>query len=246
MRIHALLPPAAALLAAAAVHAPAMAQRGCATPTGAQLAISAEPIQVAPGDTARLVAVWYAGGYMPPLPIPARCRATWSVRPAAAARIDARGKLSVPPSARPGSQFTVVARLGGDTARQTVHVVDGRSNPLAATWSQEDSAQCTGGAGSPRPEPIRELIFRRDSAFSLTAVPFESYRDYWGRYSYDAATGALHLRIENSNSQHASETKLDGTARVEGSRLTMEGFWLGDPRQERAGRTCTYVFKRQR
>jgi hypothetical protein len=32
---------------------------------------------------------------------------------------------------------------------------------------------------------------------------------------------------------------------VQGNRLTLSGFWLGDARQERAGRTCTYVFTRQ-
>ncbi|HEX8904776.1 MAG TPA: hypothetical protein VF771_08045 [Longimicrobiaceae bacterium] len=237
----------AAAVAAAAIAHPAAAQRGCDTPQGAVLAITAEPIQVAPGDTTTLRAVWYAGGYMPPLPIPARCKATWAVRPAAAGRIDARGRLSVPAAARPGSRFAVVARMGRDTARQTVIVVDPRPNPLAASWRQAetDSATCTGGAASPAPEPIRELIFRRDSAFSLTAVPFESYRDYWGRYSYDSATGALRLRIEGDN--HApADGDLEGTARVSGNTLTMTGFWLGDPRQERAGRTCTYVFRRPR
>ncbi|HSU14066.1 hypothetical protein [Longimicrobium sp.] len=243
MRLHAVLTLAAAL--AMATARPAAAQRGCSAPQGTVLAISAEPIQIASGGTAAVGVVWYAGGYTPPLPVPSRCRVAWSVQPAAAGRVDARGRLTVPAAARPGSRFTLVARVGHDTARQTVNVVDARPNPLAANWSQADSARCTGGEGGPAPEPIRELILRRDSAFSLTAVPFESYRDYWGRYSYDAATGALHLRIEGGNHSPA-DGDLEGIARVEGGRLTMEGFWLGDPRQERGGRTCTYVFTRGR
>jgi hypothetical protein len=244
MRIPTLL-AAAAALAVALLDRPAGAQQGCDAPQGAVLAISAEPVQVAPGDTTRIAAVWYIGGYAPPMPIPAQCRVAWSVRPASAGRVEGSGRLRAAASARVGSEFAVVARVGRDTARQTVHVVDPRPNPLAAYWTQADSAECTGGAaGQPRPEPIRELVFRRDSAFSLTAVPFESYRDYWGRYSFNARTGALRLRIEHGN-RDVADGDFEGAARVQGNRLTLSGFWLGDARQERAGRTCTYVFTRQ-
>jgi hypothetical protein len=90
-----------------------------------------------------------------------------------------------------------------------------------------------------------ELIFRRDSAFSLTAVPFETRRDYWGRYSYDESSGALRLMVENAN-QERGDLALEGTARVLGDELRLEGFWLGDARYNRGGRTCAYVFTRRR
>jgi hypothetical protein len=142
----------------------------------------------------------------------------------------------------------LVARVGADSVRQTVHVIDPRPNPLAGFWSQAgtDSAECAGGAaGQPRPEPVRELIIREDSMFSLTAVPFETRRDYWGTYSADGSTGALRFRVDGGNDD-VGDLDLDGRASVEGGKLRLEGFWLGDPARPRAGRTCTYVFTRRR
>jgi hypothetical protein len=240
-----LLPIAAALLAVAAGSRPAAAQWECTAPESVGLSITRDPIELAPGASREVNAHWWVT-YLPASVVPSRCPVRWAVEPEGAGRVE-RGRLYASPSARPGSQFIVKVRVGQRTARQTVHVVDPRPNPLAGYWSQPDSLSttCTGGEGMPRPERIRELILRRDSAFHLTAVLFESRRDYSGRYSVDDTTGTLRLRVE---SEHRVRTDgdLEGTARVEGGTLRLEGFWLGDPRQERAGRTCTYVFQRQR
>lgn len=233
---------AAALAAVAIAALPAAAQRGCTGSNDVGLAISMDPITVTPGGSAPVGVFWFVT-YAPPDEVPARCGIRWSVEPRGAARVS-HGKLFVPAKARPGSEFTLVARVGRRTARQTVRVVDPRPNPLAGYWSQADSAECTGGAVGPRPEPIRELIIRRDSTFSLTAVPFETRRDYWGAYSYDASTGALRFRVEHGNDE-PRDGGLEGVARVDGNRLRLEGFWLGDPVQERGGRTCAYVFTRR-
>ncbi|HEX8904363.1 MAG TPA: hypothetical protein VF771_05945, partial [Longimicrobiaceae bacterium] len=143
----------------------------------------------------------------------------------------------------PGTRFLVRAVMGGDTAGQAVVVVDPRLDALAGAWQQARPARCTPAADSAM-ETVGDLTFKRDGEFSVTFVPFETYRDYWGRYTYEPATGALGLRVERGNKVPAG-MDLDGTARVAGNQLTLEGFWLGDPRQQRGGRACTYVFKRQ-
>jgi hypothetical protein len=238
------LPIVAALLAVAAGARPAAAQWGCTAPESVDLSITRDPIELAPGESREVNAHWWVT-YRPAEMVPSRCPVRWAVEPEGAGRVE-RGRVYASPTARPGSRFVVKVRVGRRTARQTVHVVDPRPNPLAGYWTQPDSSAttCTGGEGLPRPERIRELIVRRDSAFHLTAVLFESRRDYSGRYSVDA-TGALRLRVERED-RPGAERDLEGTARVEGGTLRLEGFWLGDPRQERAGRTCTYVFQRQR
>ena len=154
------------------------------------------------------------------------------------------GRVSVPATARPGAELTVVARVGARTVRQALHVVEPGPHPLAGYWSQQDSAECTGGAGGPKPEPIRELILRTDSLFSLTAVPFETRRDYWGRYSFQPATNTLRFIVDTGNDA-PQDADLDGRATVQGDTLRLEGFWLGDAGHDRAGRTCTYVFTRR-
>ncbi|HYH83553.1 MAG TPA: hypothetical protein VEX86_27410 [Longimicrobium sp.] len=240
-----LTPLALAALALAAASTPAAAQYGCSAPESVALSISLYPIQVAPGERTPVGLFWFVGN-RPADPLPRHCHVAWSVEPRGAGRIS-RGRVSAPASARPGSEFTLVARVGRHVARQQVHVVDPRPNPLASYWTQRDSANtsCTGGVGGPRPDRVRELLFRRDSAFSVTYVPWETRRDYWGTYSYNDSTGALRLRVE-SEARGLGELGLKGVARVEGDTLRLEGFWLGDPRQQRAGRTCTYVFARQR
>jgi hypothetical protein len=132
----------------------------------------------------------------------------------------------------------VHAVVGRDTARQIVYVVDPRPNPLAGTWSESAPARCTPEAGGL--EPVRELVFHRNGRFSVTFMPFETYNDYWGRYTYDAATGALSLQVERGNNVPAG-ADLEGTARVVDKHLVLEGMWLGQPRSDEP-RTCTYTF----
>src|SRR5262245_9308943 len=63
---------------------------------------------------------------------------------------------------------------------------------LVGTWHQEEAACGTA-------QPVRELIFSADGRFSVTWLPFETYKDYWGAWRYDAATRVLTLSVENGN-----------------------------------------------
>jgi len=232
-----ILPTLAAALALAGVH-PAAAQR-CRIPAGEFLTVEAGPIEIEPGQVRALRVGTSRGPFMAPNPLPRGCAVRWSLDARAPARIDAQGRLQIGAHAAPGTEFRVHAAMGSVASAQAVHVVDPRLSPVAGTWRQAQPAACTPAAAGAM-EPVRELELRRDGRFTVTFIPFETYHDYWGRYTYDARTGALTLRVEGSNKLSAG-VDLAGTARVANGRLTLDGFWLGQPNPS-PSRACRYPF----
>jgi hypothetical protein len=230
---------AAAALASAAAG-PAAAQRGCTIPPGQRVVvIGNEPLEMAPGQSRVLPIGTSEAPYVPLTPLPAACRPRWSVSKVSRATIDANGRLQVSRYARIGDRVVVTADVAGQSVFQEVHVIDPRPNPIAGAWEQDGAAQCTGRAPA---EPVRELMIRRDGRFSVTFTPFETYKDYWGTYTYDRATGALGMRAAGGN-RIPDGIDLAGSARVVAGRLVLRNVWLGQP-EPGAPRTCTYTFKR--
>ena len=230
---------AAALLASSAVAGSAAAQRGCVIPRGQVVLIANEPLEMVPGEARVLPLGTAEAPYVPLTPLPPACRARWSVPPGSHAAIDARGRLQLSRYAQIGDTVVVTADVAGQSVFQHVHVIDPRPNPIAGAWTQDGPAQCTGAAPA---EPVRELMIRRDGRFSVTFTPFETYKDYWGTYTYDRATGAVAMRAAGGN-RVPRGIDLAGTARVVNGRLRLQGMWLGQP-EPGAPRTCTYVFHR--
>lgn len=81
--------------------------------------------------------------------------------------------------------------LGACVSAQTIP-----SNSLVGLWTQQDT-ECGMAID------VRELEIRADGSFSVTWRPFESYRDYWGRWSFDERTRALELVMERGNNRPA-------------------------------------------
>jgi hypothetical protein len=104
---------------------------------------------------------------------------------------------------------------------------------IVGTWRQTD-AEC--GLA----QPIRELIFEADGRYSVTWLPFETYKDYWGRYQYDPRAHTLSLTVEGAN-YRPPERALSGEARVEDRTLTLRGLSLGAPQN---GIRCSAPFRR--
>ncbi len=50
---------------------------------------------------------------------------------------------------------------------------------------------------------VRELEFGANGRFSVTWRPFETYRDYWGRWSFNERTRELELVIDGGNNRPA-------------------------------------------
>jgi hypothetical protein len=231
------IPILAAALAVATVH-PAAAQRGCRIPAGQFFSLGTEPLEMTPGQAQQLSAGISPGpGIL--LALPRGCAVRWSLVGPAPARIDARGRLAIGPGAPIGAEFRVRAVMGRDTAVREVHVVDPRLVPVVGTWQQAQAAECASGRLL-RLERVRELVFRRDGRFTVTFTPFETYNDYWGRYTWDAATRALSMWFEGGN-RVPEGLDLNGTAHVANGGLELKDMWLGQPNST-TPEVCTYVF----
>jgi hypothetical protein len=72
---------------------------------------------------------------------------------------------------------------------------------------------------------------RHRVGFSATWAPFETRKDYWGTYDYNAATGDLTLHaIAGPANYTPSDIKPHGTATLDPKgRLLLKDIWLGTP-----------------
>jgi hypothetical protein len=95
-------------------------------------------------------------------------------------------------------------------------------------------------------DPIGELVFDADGTFSVTWFPFEVYKDYWGSYTFDLATGAISLAIEGGNwipPDFLLLKERHPRFRVEGGVLFLDGLWLGTPAGGNPVTRCGHRFE---
>jgi hypothetical protein len=167
--------------------------------------------------------------------LPPRCTSGWTVSGPARLSADHR-TLTIDGAAPVGARIDVgFAWLGRPvTARLTVVARD--AVVLTGTRSQRSVAGCDSA------DPVRELEFGANGRFAVTFQPFETYRDYWGTYAFDAAAGSLRLTVEGGNFVPPGLI-LQGPATLVEGRLILTGFYLGT----RNGappppQGCTYQF----
>lgn len=117
---------------------------------------------------------------------------------------------------------------------------------IEGTWHEETPTACQKAAGDANAWGIGELKFTADGKFNVTWVPFETYVDYWGTYTYDRATGALTMTVESGN-HVPTDAKLAGTARTDpDGKLQITGIFFGTPGGEPGHNhtsDCPLVFK---
>ena len=165
--------------------------------------------------------------------LPAECLSDWSIEGPAELSADRRS-LTIRPDAPPGSEILLRYSVKGEAVVARLRVIARDAVVLTGIRGQQAAEGCE------NLEPVRELAFGPER-FSVTFAPFESYKDYWGTYAFDPATGALRLTVEGGNSVPPG-LDLEGTARLEGSRLVLEGMFLGDRHGRVPEGTCTYRF----
>ena len=165
--------------------------------------------------------------------LPSECLSGWSIEGAAELSADRR-TLTIHPDAPPGSEIVLRFSVRGEPVAARLRVVARDAVVLTGTWGQ------TAAAGCETLEPVRELQFGPDR-FSVTFTPFESYKDYWGTYSFDPQTGALQLTVAGGNFTPGG-LDLEGTARIEDGHLVLEGMYLGNRMGGPPEGGCRYRF----
>jgi hypothetical protein len=173
--------------------------------------------------------------------------ATWSVSPGAGATIDSEtGVLVVDSSTPSGEAFTVTADVEEERRLVSidVYVYTPEDNPLVGNWREEVQLACQTWQELAPEEPVGELQFRADGSFSVTWMPFEIYRDYWGSYRYDLEEGSLDLATSGGN--YVPED-VDGSGSWEideEGRLILRDMWLGTPHGASGTANCGHRFVR--
>jgi len=167
--------------------------------------------------------------------LPLHCTSGWTVTGAARLSED-RTTLVIDPDAPPGSEIVVRFLYAGEPVQGRFRVVGRDEVVLTGRRGQQRVEGCVGA------DPVRELEFSPGSRFSVTFTPFETYRDYWGSYSFDPATGALRMTVEGGNFVPAG-LDLEGQAVLTGGRLILRGFYLGSRNAPPPpADSCTYSF----
>jgi hypothetical protein len=165
--------------------------------------------------------------------LPLKCTTGWSVTGPAILSPD-RTSLTIAADAPAGSIVTVGFSHDGKPVEARFKVVAKDEVVLTGRYGQQGLEGCSA------PEPVRELEFQPENRFSVTFTPFETYRDYWGTYSFDSATKRLRLTVEGGNFVPPS-LDLEGEAELAGGRLRLKDIFLGS--RDGAPRSgCTYVF----
>jgi hypothetical protein len=179
-------------------------------------------------------------GPFAPREIPQELLSGWRVSPAGQIRLDrATRRFTVLPNATPGTDVMIAASFCGKRELTRVIRIVGKDEPvLTGMWKQE-SVSCEGETPV---EPVRELDLNDLGGFSVTYVPFESYRDFWGDAVFDAKAGTLSLKTTGGN-RVPSGAKLSGRAKLTAEgKLELDGFLLSDPRGP--DDICKYVFRK--
>jgi hypothetical protein len=165
--------------------------------------------------------------------VPVRCTKGWAVTGPATLSAD-RTSLTIAPDAPVGALVTVTYTYEGKPVKAQFHVIGRDEVVLTGRYSQRSLEGCHAG------DPVGELEFMPGNRFSVTYRPFESYRDYWGSYSFDPATRRLVLKPEGGNFVPPF-VDLEGEAELVEGRLVLKDMFLGS-RDAPPQSGCTYRF----
>lgn len=153
---------------------------------------------------------------------------------------DGRYEFTISPSATPGGSFRFSAKYGQEMdVGDVIYVYDAERWPLEGVWSQSRET-CNRAA-------IGELEFGR-GRYSVTWQPFESYKDYWGDYTFvwtdrDSGLGELTIDVQRGNMMALAEGKHTLNLRIEGDTMTISEGRFAIPGN---GLDCDAPFTRRR
>jgi hypothetical protein len=214
---------AACVLGAAVVASPAAAagppSARCLDPGHNRIFIETDTTIYRQGATVRIIPQFdrMPGGYQA---IDLTCLRDWRITGPATLAADRRS-FTIAADAPAGSEILLSYRWHDERAEARMRVVARDAVVLTGTRGQRSAEGCE------QMDPVRELQFQPGDHFSVTFTPFESYKDYWGSYSFDPATGTLSMHVEGGNNVPPG-LDLDGRATMTSDgRLILEGMYLG-------------------
>ena len=211
-----------AALACAPAQAAPPSPSGCLDPGHNRIFIQTDTTIFRQGATIRIGATFdrLPGGDEA---IDLGCTRDWRITGPATLAPDRRS-FTIGADAAPGSEIVLSYRWHDERAEARYRVVARDAVVLTGFRGQRAIEGCEGL------DPVRELEFAPGNRFSVTFMPFESYKDYWGTYSYDPATGALRMTVESGNNV-PPDLDLDGRAiLMPDGRLVLEDMYLGTTR----------------
>ena len=173
--------------------------------------------------------------------VPLDCTSDWSLSdPTLATLSEDRATLTIAADARPGATLGIAYTVADKRVEAALAIIGRDQIVLSGTRGQKQVQGCEGS------EPVRELVFTSEGGFAVTFLPFETYKDYWGTYKFDPASGAIAMTVRGGNHVPAG-LDLEGRASLGGDgSLQLEGVYLGSrpgigPGAAPAG-GCTYSF----
>ena len=134
--------------------------------------------------------------------------------------------IRVADDARVGNVYTIAALYRDQSVIGRFSVFNPKADPLVGRYSQS-SVDC------PADGVINEVVFSADGTFSVTWMPFESYKDYWGRYDFDPETSELSLTVKSGND--IPQDVRSGTVRITETGFALETASFGS---RETGSTC--------
>lgn len=166
--------------------------------------------------------------------LPLRCTSGWSVSGPARLSSD-RTILTIDEDAPAGATVAVGFHHAGEPVEARFRVVGRDEVVLTGRRSQSGVEGCAGA------DSVGELEFGAENRFSVTFTPFETYRDYWGSYAFDPATGRLRLTVEGGNFIPPG-LDLEGQAELSAGGLVLKDMFLGSRQGYAQPASCTYRF----
>jgi hypothetical protein len=176
-----------------------------------------------------------------PVPVSAR----WSLSADTGGHIDpTSGRLTIDPAAPAGVTFTARAAVadGRRTIERQIYIWTPEANPLIGFWREAAQLNCDTADETAPEHPVQELAFMPDGTFTVTWMPFESYRDYWGAYTFDLEAGTLELVVTGGNTIPDDVDGAGAFAFDPNGRLILREIWLGTPTGGVAPAACGHIF----
>ena len=215
-----------------------------------QLSLGWDDVELHPGDSHQF-SLAILSTFAPAQEVPG-C-ATWKVQPdGKGATISSSGLLSIDPKTPPRSRFVVTADIeqGRAQRRVGVFVYTAEDQPLVGFWREKSRTDCGPQRGTVIAQGIQELVFNARGSFSVTWVPFEVYKDYWGNYTADSSTRKLSLQIERGNYVPKNFRGAGKFKLADKNTLELTGIYFGAKQTSDHGTTakadpsCRYTFSR--